>query len=169
MTEQSNAGGRPTIGPKNEVRLYPTTRAEVDDLAAASGTTRAETLRILVERGLSAGPDLLSELVATPDVDEVAWEISDDASGVYVVSDGRQFWIAIAETGEVIARTDNSRLAAAMYGAALVSYGNITTDDTLQDGGSDTAYPELVDAGRAILDGLAEHADQLNEAAAKLR
>lgn len=168
MTEQSNAGGRPTIGPKSEVRLSRATRQQVDDIAASSGATRAETLRILVERSLSAGPNLLSELLATPGVDEIAWEIADDACGVYVLSDGRQFWIAIAETGEVIARTDNSRLAAAMYGAALVTYEAITTDDTLQDGGSSTAYPELVDAGRSILDGLAAHTIRLTEAASEL-
>lgn len=46
--------GRPTVGPKREVRLSPELDARVDQLAQEAGVSRAEQLRRLVEAGLRA-------------------------------------------------------------------------------------------------------------------
>jgi hypothetical protein len=47
-----NLGGRPTVGPKVEVRLDPETLAKVDERAAKEGVKRAEMLRRLIVAGL---------------------------------------------------------------------------------------------------------------------
>lgn len=45
--------GRPSVGPKVEVRLPPDTLAAVDRLAEREGLRRAAMLRALIERSLS--------------------------------------------------------------------------------------------------------------------
>ncbi|MGW3383312.1 ribbon-helix-helix domain-containing protein [Streptomyces albogriseolus] len=47
-----NLGGRPTVGPKVEVRLDPETLAKVDARAAQEGVKRAEMLRRLIVASL---------------------------------------------------------------------------------------------------------------------
>lgn len=165
--ESLNLGGRPTIGPKVEARLTPQVVSQIDGLAVKQGATRAEMLRKLIHYGLGDGP-LLSELASMHDVETLDWTSTDDTIGAQVLSDGHRYWVA-EMADNVVACTDDSDLAAAIYGATLVRYETITTDDTLGDGGSDTAYPELVDAGRTILNDLATQASRLREGAARLR
>lgn len=47
-----NLGGRPTVGPKVEVRLDPDTLAKVDARATEEGVKRAEMLRRIIVAGL---------------------------------------------------------------------------------------------------------------------
>jgi metal-responsive CopG/Arc/MetJ family transcriptional regulator len=48
--------GRPPIGLRVAVRLPPSLLAEIDDRADAAGVTRAEAIRVLLDRAVRSGP-----------------------------------------------------------------------------------------------------------------
>ena len=171
--------GRPEIGPKVEFRVTQATydkftaRLEEIKTSATKATARTTCLRTVFEDGLNAAPKSTCDLYGRPDVDTVEHYLDDAGGcGIQAHSDGRTYWIAGFETGDIIAQTTEPHQAAALLAGALIDYQRIMVsdlrelDEDEQDG---IAYPELVRAGMDILKDLPRQAERLSNRATNPR
>jgi len=161
-TPPANRGGRPEVGPKVEARLTPDTLQRLDARAAATGKSRADTIRALIDDGLD-NPRNLADLTAERPLKLLDQTVGGDRSyGISVHSDGHTYWISRHPHGWIIAHSKDPNLTAALQGAALLTYQRIALSDVTprSTAGPDLrphqpAFPELVAAGQAILSDIA--------------
>ncbi|MFB7375838.1 hypothetical protein ACFC6U_03120 [Kitasatospora purpeofusca] len=161
-TTQPDLGGRPDVGKKSEVRLPDDLRDVVKDVARRRGPRmEATVIRELIERGLNCpdpnfGHSLKTEHPTADNLEQILNE--DEDCGIDVYGDGTNFWVVDHQGGDVLAHTTNARYAAIVQGFALVAFENTYRSDLLSGIDPDEdgpAFPELVRAGRDILDDLA--------------
>ena len=159
---QPNPGGRPEVGPKVEARLTPATLQRLDARAAATGKSRADTVRALIKTGLD-NPRSLADLERPLKLIDQTVE-GDLSYGISVHSDGHTFWISHYPPGWILAHSGDPNLIAAFQGAALLTYQRIAVSDvTPNSQSSEPAFPKLAAAGRAILDDITRQENFLRE------
>ncbi len=151
-------GGRPEV----EAGLTPDVLQRLDARAAATGKSRADTIRDLIDDGLD-NPGNLADLAAERPLKLIDQAVDGDLSyGISVHSDGHTFWISRNPHGWIIAHSEDPNLIAAFQGAALLTYQRIALSDVTPDlsAGPDSrpfqpAFPGLIAAGQAILSDIA--------------
>ncbi|MGV9267452.1 ribbon-helix-helix domain-containing protein [Kitasatospora sp. NPDC003701] len=167
-TVETSSGGRPSVGDRVPLRLPDSLKTTVDRIAGRrGGRERAAVLRELVERGINCPDPNSGHTLMTdhPTADLLEQILNDDEDcGIDVYGDGTNYWVIGHDGGDVLTHTTHARYAAIVQGFALVAFENTYRSDLLSGIDPDEdgpAFPELVRAGRDILDDLAAQERQL--------